>query len=178
MLGMTLAPKLATLVDVLLRRPLRQAYGGAARIVGGVVLEFGFWLLTAPVVAAAVTMFLLGLPFGRRVGWAAQQRDVRRVDWRVALRGLWPQTALGLVLAGLVWLRMPGALWFWSPILVGLIGSIPFAYLTAHPAVGRWLVRWGLCRVPEEAPAAFGLAPPRGLAAQAPAATPAVPAAE
>jgi membrane glycosyltransferase len=178
MLGMTLAPKLATLVDVLLRQPLRRAYGGAARIVGGVVLEFGFWLLTAPVVATAVTLFLLGLPFGRRVGWAAQQRDVQRVDWRVALRGLWPQTVLGLMLAALVWLRMPGALWFWSPILIGLIGSIPFACFTAHPAVGRWLVRRGLCRIPEEAPAAFGLAPLRGLAGQAPAATPAVPAAE
>ncbi|MET0542367.1 MAG: glucans biosynthesis glucosyltransferase MdoH [Variovorax sp.] len=165
-LGMSLAPKLATLVDVLLRASLRRAYGGALRIVGGVVLEFGFWVLTAPVVAVAVTAFLLGLPFGRRVGWAAQQRDVQRIDWQVALRGLWLQTMLGLVLAGFVWLRMPGALWVWSPVLAGLVGSIPFAWLTAHPAVGRWMARWGLCRIPDEAPTAAGAAPLRSLPAR------------
>lgn len=164
MLGMTLAPKLATLADVLLRGSLRRAYGGVVRIVCGALLEFAFWALTAPVVAVAVTLFLLGLPWGRRVGWAAQQRDVQRIDWQVALRGLWPQTLLGLVLAALVALRMPSALWFWSPILAGLVGAIPLACITAHPAVGRWLVRWGLCRIPEETPAAAGLAPLRATA--------------
>jgi membrane glycosyltransferase len=174
MLAMGLAPKLATLVDVLLRRSLRRAYGGAPRIMGGIVLEFVFWLLTAPVVAVAVTAFLFGLPFGRRVGWTAQQRDVQRIDWHVALRGLWPQTLLGLVLGAVVWTRMPGALWFWSPILAGLIGSIPLAWVTAHPAVGRWMVRWGLCRVPEEAPMASGLAPLRRQPAQGQPATSAI----
>lgn len=177
-IGMSLAPKLATLADVLLRGPLRRAYGGAARIVCGAVLEFVFWALTAPVVAMAVTVFLLGLPFGRRVGWAAQQRDVQRIDWQVALRGLWPQTLLGLVLAGLVWWRVPGAVWFWSPVLVGLIGSIPFAWFTAHPVVGRWLVRWGVCRIPEEAPSAVGTTPLRSLTARAPGAAPVARAAE
>lgn len=162
-LGMNLAPKLATLTDVLLRGGLRRAYGGVPRIVCGAVLEFGFWVLTAPVVAVAVTTFLVGLPFGRRVGWAAQQRDVQRIDWTVALRGLWLQTALGLLLAGTVWSRTPGALWFWSPVLVGLIGSIPFAWATAHPAFGRWLLRWGLCRIPEEAPTHTGSAPLRSF---------------
>lgn len=164
MLGMTLAPKLATLADVLLRGSLRRAYGGTLRILCGAAMEFAFWALTAPVCAVAVTLFLLGLPFGRRVGWAAQQRDVQRIDWHVALRGLWPQTLLGLLLGALVWLRMPGAIAFWSPILVGLIGAIPFACLSAHPAVGRWMVRAGLCRIPEEAPATAGLPPLRAPA--------------
>ncbi|MEJ8810523.1 glucans biosynthesis glucosyltransferase MdoH [Variovorax ureilyticus] len=178
MLGMSVAPKLATLVDVLLRGPLRRAYGGAPRIACGFALDFGFWVLTAPVVAVATTGFLLGLPFGRRVGWVAQQREVRRIDWQVALRSLWPQTALGLVLAGAVLARMPGALWFWSPILVALIGSIPFAWLSAHPAVGRWLVRWGLCRIPEEAPTASGPGPLGSAPVPSSVTTPAVPAAE
>ncbi len=162
-LGMNLAPKLATLTDVLLRGRLRRAFGGVPRILGGAVLEFAFWVLTAPVVAVAVTTFMLGLPFGRRVGWAAQQRNVQRIDWQVALRGLWLPTTLGLLLAGLVWSRTPAALWFWSPVLAGLIGSIPFAWATAHPALGRWLLRRGLCRIPEEAPVAAGPAPLRSF---------------
>lgn len=164
--GMSLAPKLATLVAVLLRSASRRAWGGVPRIVGSALLEFAFWLLTAPVMAVAVTAFLLGLPFGRRVGWAAQQRNVQRIDWQVAVRGLWLQTALGLLLAGTVWWRMPGAFWLWLPVLTGLIGSIPFAWLSAHPAVGRWFVRRGLCRIPEEAPAVAGTSPLRGSPAR------------
>ncbi|MDQ8002269.1 MAG: glucans biosynthesis glucosyltransferase MdoH [Pseudomonadota bacterium] len=164
--GMSLAPKLATLAAVLLRSASRRAWGGMPRIVGSALLEFVFWLLTAPVLAVAVTAFLLGLPFGRRVGWAAQQRNVQGIDWQVAVRGLWLQTALGLLLAGTVWWRMPGAFWFWSPVLAGLVGSIPFAWLSAHPAVGRWFVRRGLCRIPEEAPAQAGTSPLRGSPAR------------
>ncbi|RZI92991.1 MAG: glucans biosynthesis glucosyltransferase MdoH, partial [Variovorax sp.] len=152
-LGMSLAPKLATLTDVLLRAPLRRAYGGAARIVAGAALEFVFWMLVAPVVALAVTVFMLGLPFGRRVGWVAQQRIVQGIDWRVALKALWPQTAVGLLLAAVVAWRTPGLLWLWTPVLAGLVGSIPLAWLSAHPAAGRWLVHWGICRIPEETPA-------------------------
>jgi len=164
--GMSLAPKLATLAAVLLRSASRRAWGGVPRIVGSALLEFAFWLLTAPVMAVAVSAFLLGLPFGRRVGWAAQQRDVQRIGWQVAVRGLWLQTALGLLLAGVVWWRMPGAFWLFSPVLAGLVGSIPFAWLSAHPAVGRCFVRWGLCRIPEEAPAAAGASPLRGSPAR------------
>ena len=40
MLAMSLAPKLATLADVLARRDLRRAYGGTARIVTSAFLEF------------------------------------------------------------------------------------------------------------------------------------------
>ena len=61
---------------------------------------------------------------------------------------------------------MPGAFWLFSPVLAGLVGSIPFAWLSAHPAVGRCFVRWGLCRIPEEAPAAAGASPLRGSPAR------------
>ena len=80
-LAMSLAPKLATLADVLARSELRRAYGGTARIVTSVVLEFLFSMLIAPVSAVAVTLFMLGLPFGWRVGWSAQQRDAEGVPF-------------------------------------------------------------------------------------------------
>jgi len=151
MVAMGLAPKLATLVDVLARSELRRAYGGTARIVASVVLELLLSMLIAPFSAVAVTLFILGLPFGRRVGWSAHQRDAEGVPFSIAARRLWPQTMLGVTLAAWFWHVAPSAVWYWAPLILGLVGSIPLAMVTAHPLVGRALGATGLCRVPEEA---------------------------
>jgi len=150
MLAMSLAPKLATLADVMARGPLRRAYGGTARIVAGVFLEFVFSVLIAPISAVAVTLFMLGLPFGRRVGWTSQQRDAGGVTLPMAARKLWPQTLFGILLMAWFWKAAPGVIWYWVPIFAGLTGSIPVAMVTAHPLVGRVLATFGICRIPEE----------------------------
>ena len=158
-LAMGLAPKIATLADVLLRADLRRAYGGVPRIAVGAVLEFFFTMLIAPVSAVAVTIFLFGLPFGRQVGWSAQQRDADGVPLALAARRLWPQTLLGFVFAFWFWQVAPGAVWFWAPFVFGLAAAVPLTTLSAHPALGRVLGAAGLCSVPEE------LAWPEGAAA-------------
>jgi len=48
------------------------------------------------------------------------------------------------------WQTAPGAVWYWVPLFAGLVGSIPFAMVTAHPGFGRALTGLGLCRIPEE----------------------------
>ncbi len=159
---MSFAPKLATLVDVLARPRLRAAFGGAPRIVAGALLETLFTLLIVPICAVSVTLFVIGLPFGRQVGWAAQLRDADGIPFGVALRRLWPHTLVGLAFAGWLAQVAPGALWLGigTPFALGLVGAIPLAMFTAHPAVGRALGRIGLCRIPEEVrpPAAAGSA--------------------
>ena len=150
MLAMSLAPKAATLADVVARRDSRRAYGGTPRIAASAVLEFALSILIAPVCAVAVTFFVLGLPFGRGVTWNAQQRDAEGLPFRAAARRLWLQTVLGIVLAASCWYVAPDAVWFWAPLIVGLAGAIPIAMLTAHPRAGRALVASGVCRVPEE----------------------------
>jgi membrane glycosyltransferase len=155
-LVMSFAPKFATLADVLLRARLRRLYGGVPRIVAGALLELGFSMLMAPVSAVAVTLFMLGLPFGRTIGWTAQRRDAEGVPFAMAARKLWPQTLFGIVVAVWLWRVAPGALWYAMPFLAGLVGAIPIAMLTAHPSVGRALVAAGLCRIPEEAPVPAG----------------------
>ncbi|MGH6693065.1 MAG: glycosyltransferase family 2 protein, partial [Gammaproteobacteria bacterium] len=169
MLAMTFAPKLATLADVLARRDLRRAYGGAARIALGAALEIDFSMLRAPVIAVAVTVFVLRLPFGRRSGWAEQRRDVQHLTLAAAARKLWPQTLAGAALVAWFWHAAPGLIWFWLPIFAGLVGAVPFAMVTAHPAVGRALSARGICRIPEES--SPPLAAPARLLAPYPAAS-------
>lgn len=148
---MSFAPKFATLADVLARSPLRQAYGGTARILVSAFLEMLFSMLIAPISAVAVTLFMLGLPFGREMGWSTQQRDAEGIPFALAARRLWLQTVLGFVFAVCFWRVVPGAVWLWAPFVLGLAGAIPLAMASADPRVGRALAAVGLCRIPEEA---------------------------
>lgn len=66
------------------------------------------------------------------------------------MAGLWPQFLFGGLLAGLLTAFAPGTLPWALPVLVALLGAVPFAVLTAEPALGRWLSRRGLCATPEE----------------------------
>lgn len=149
-MSMIFAPKLAALTDLLLRPEGRRAFGGAPRVVGGVLTEILFSTLLAPVMAIAHTVFMAGLPFGRALVWAPQRRDAHRVGWGLALRRLWPQTLVGL--AALVWLSTTaGAAAMWlSPFFVGALIAVPLAVLTATPGLGLALARVGLWRLPEE----------------------------
>jgi membrane glycosyltransferase len=115
--------------------------------------------MLAPAVALRVTIFLVGLLFKRKVAWSGQNRDAYRLSWGDAARGLWPQTLFGLTLGGsiAVFAGLSTVAWA-SPMIAGLALSIPFAVLTAHPAVGAWAGRAGLCAIPDERTAAPVLA--------------------
>lgn len=150
MMTVNLTPKLAGLIDVALRPEARRAYGGGRVLAVSAVAEFCFALVIGPAMAVAQTIFIAGLPFGRTVRWEPQRRADHSVAFGDALRGLWPQCLLGLVMLTGFALAMPSVLPWTLPVVGGLLLAIPFAWLTARPALGRALTRLGLCAVPEE----------------------------
>ncbi|MEO1000758.1 MAG: glucans biosynthesis glucosyltransferase MdoH, partial [Pseudomonadota bacterium] len=150
MLAVSLVPKIAGWTDVLLTKGGPRRYGGTARFLASGITETFFSMMLAPAVALRVTLFLIGLLFGRSVTWSGQNRDAYVLSWGDAFRGLWPQTVFGAALGLAILSGAPGA-WPWAaPVLAGLIFSIPFAVLTASPALGRAMARAGLCAIPEE----------------------------
>lgn len=150
-LGMVFAPKLASLAIALARPARRQAFGGAGRLLAGALAELLLSSLLAPVLALAHTVFMAGLPFGHAAVWSHQQRRVQHLSAALALRRLWPQTAFGALLAAWLSLRVPTALPGFLPFLLGSLAAVPFAMLSAHPGLGRFLAeRGGLWRIPEE----------------------------
>jgi membrane glycosyltransferase len=157
MLGMSFAPKLLGVLEVLLSPECRRAWGGAGRITGSALLETLFSFVLGPVAAVAHTIFIGGLLFGRQVRWSVQRRDGRTVRWMEAWRGLWPQTLFGLAAALVLLLFAPAVLPWAAPVLAGLLLAVGFARLTSSRALGRRLARFGLCATPEEIepPAAF-----------------------
>ncbi len=158
---MWFAPKIATVIDVLTRPSLRQSFGGGFRFVAGVVTETIFFVMLAPIMWFAHTIFLARLLAGRSVGWGAQARDDHQVPWSLAARQFWPHTLLGASTLGLLALTVPAAIPYALFVAGGPLLSIPLAVVTASPALGRAMVRIGLGRLPEET------APPQEMAALA-----------
>ncbi|MEM6487575.1 MAG: glucans biosynthesis glucosyltransferase MdoH [Pseudomonadota bacterium] len=151
MLTMSFVPKIAGLLDVALTPGGVARYGGRARFAAGAVGEALFSVLLAPVMALSVTIFLVGLLFGRRVMWGGQRREAYGLAWAEAAEAYWPQTLLGLAIAALT-LGISGVgLFLWAaPLVLGLALAIPFAVLTASPRVGGWCAGLGLAAVPDE----------------------------
>ncbi len=151
MFAISLAPKLMGLLDVALTRGGAARYGGRLRFALGGLLEALFSILMAPVVAFRVTLFLIGLVCGRSVIWGGQNRDAYRLTWADAARELWPQTLFGLgLLASIGLVKGLDTVAWAGPMIAGLVLAIPFAVLTAHPRLGRWLERLGLCASPDQ----------------------------
>ncbi|MDF1793726.1 MAG: glucans biosynthesis glucosyltransferase MdoH [Thalassobaculaceae bacterium] len=150
MMTITFAPKIMGVLDIMLSAAKRRRYGGGPRMVAGFVVEMLFGMLVAPVVAVAQTIFITGIIFGRRITWNAQMRDPRVVRWGQALSTLWPQTLIGIAVAGILAVHAPGMLPWAAPIVVAWVLAVPFAVGSAAPGLGRLLQRWRLCAVPEE----------------------------
>ena len=151
MLLMIFAPKVASGLDVLLGREARQSYGGAALFLTNLAAEFLFSLLLSPIMALSQTMFLVRLFVLRRGGaWNSQMRERHAVPWSRALRDLWPHALVGCLFLGVVAATRPDAIGFALLTAAGLALSVPFAVMTAEPAIGAMFSRWGIGRIPEE----------------------------
>ena len=151
MFGVSLVPKLMGLLDIALTPGGAARYGGRLRFAVSGLVEALFSILMAPIVAFRVTLFLIGLAFGKSIIWGAQNRDAYSLGWKDATKGLWPQTLFGFTLVvAILSLAGPATLPWAAPMMAGLCLAIPFAVFTAHPKFGAWTKRIGLCAVPEE----------------------------
>jgi membrane glycosyltransferase len=154
---MWLSPKLATFIDVLTRAKERWSFGGTGRFLLSAAAETVFSLLLAPIMWFGHTLFLARMPLRRTVGWAAQMRDDHAVPLGLAWRALWPHTLVGTGVLVILALTHPAAIPYALPLAAGLALAIPLAVITAIPAVGAALVRWGIGRLPEETAAPVAL---------------------
>jgi membrane glycosyltransferase len=166
---MWFAPKIATVIDLLLKPDDRRAFGGAVRIIVNFAVETAYSIVLCPILWISHTIFLVGLLFNSEIGWIGQVRDDHAVPFRLALTSLWPQTLIGWIAIALVASTQPAALPYVLCLAGGPALAVPFAMLTAWPALGRLAVRIGIGRLPEEI-----TTPEELLSLSLPAVTPAV----
>ncbi len=144
------APKLAGYAQALIRPDVAAPYGGRAAFVRGAAAEFAFMQLFEPLSMLNKAMFLVTLPFGRRTGWAPQNRADRGIAWADAARLLWPHMLIGLALTAAFAGLSATALLLALPFTLGLVLAIPLCVLSADPGVSAWLRRRGIAATPEE----------------------------
>jgi membrane glycosyltransferase len=147
-LGMYFSPKIIGVIEALIWS--RQAYGGAARLLIGAVVEIIFTILFVPVAMYAAAYFIIALVSGRTITWSGQQRDSHIVSWKEALTAFWQPTVFGLFLLILLWSSAPGAIPWFLPFLASLVLVIPFAVVTSSRKLGEYAARWKICTTPEE----------------------------
>ncbi|WP_294537526.1 glucans biosynthesis glucosyltransferase MdoH [uncultured Rhodoblastus sp.] len=149
-LAFYLTPKLAGFFDAILQRGGLARYGGSLRFGAGVLAETFCSFIIGAATNLNITLLLATLPFGRKIEWGAQSRDVHGVSWRAATRAFWPHLLFGVVVVGVAAAFAP-KLALWSlPLTAGYFLAIPFAVASASPKIGRWFFTRGLCGTPEE----------------------------
>lgn len=149
-MALLLLPKVWGLI-ALVRDPFRRRrQGGWLGSVGSVLLETFVSVLIAPLMMLYHSRFVITTLLGRSVQWNAQNRDDDGTSFGDAFREHWPHTALGVGAAAALWVFAPSLLPWFSPILAGLVLSIPLAMFLGSSAVGRTLRDRGLLLVPEE----------------------------
>jgi membrane glycosyltransferase len=162
MMLMTFAPKIATVIDVLLTPALRRAYGGGLVFAANIAVETLFMLLLAPLIALSHTIFMTRLFIFRDGGtWTSQTRQSHAVPWSMAFTKMWPQTLAGIAVLAIVAHKSPQDFTFALLGTAGLVLAPAFAVITASPALGRLFARIGICHLPEEKIVPGTLAPLR-----------------
>ncbi len=147
---MYLAPKIAGLIDAVLTPGEIKRFGGGLRFASSAALELVFSFFQGAVSTIRTSIFMVGLLFGKSIVWSGQQRDAAGLTWGGAARALWPQTMFGaIVLSALYWIS-PAVLVWSLPLTAGYVLAIPFAVVTASPALGRFMRANGVAGIPED----------------------------
>ena len=152
-------PKVLALIDLALDPPRRRAFGGMVHATLGAVAETAFSALHAPLQMlwhsqfVAASLLLLG------VHWGPQKRAADGIAWSLALRRHWLHTAIGLIWGWAIWRLDRLTFWWFAPVVVGMVLSIPMSVLTSRASLGKKARQLGLFLTPEET------APPPELAA-------------
>ncbi len=154
LLGVTAAvlylPKLLGLTLALTDRSLRKGCGGATGLFKSVAAETVLSMLLSPVMMMIQTRFVLDVLFGRDSGWNAQNRSEEALPFAVPLRRHALHVLTGLLFGVLSFtISWPTFFWF-LPIVIGLVSAPVVSWATGLPALGRWMWRANIFRIPEE----------------------------
>jgi membrane glycosyltransferase len=148
---LSVTPKIAGVIDVVLTRGAIRSYGGPLRFGLSALIELLASMIMAPIVAVYISVFLIGLLFGRSVTWSGQNRDRLGVSLGTAVKAMGLQTLIGVLLATIITILIGGYSILWAlPVVAGLSLAIPFTVFTASQRFGYWTTRLGLFAIPEE----------------------------
>jgi membrane glycosyltransferase len=143
-------PKVLSLVDLARDWPRRKEFGGLLNATGGVICETIFSTLHAPLLMLWHTRFVLTNIAGISVGWTTQNREADGTAWLYAIQRHWGHTLIGLLWGWFTWQLDPGLFWWFTPVLAGMVFSVPLSVMTSRRGLGARAKTIGLFLTPEE----------------------------
>ena len=96
------------------------------------------------------TRFVITNIAGISVGWTTQRRDADGTDWLYAVQRHWGHMLIGVVWGWFTWKLDPGLFWWFTPVLAGMVFSVPLSVLTSRRSLGARAKSLGLFLTPEE----------------------------
>lgn len=149
-MAVLLAPKLLAYIAMLFNHKITKESGGAWRLGASVLLETLIGGLIAPISMMIQTSVIFSIMRGHDSGWNVQRRDDGHVPLREVIKNYWFFTAFGLVLSVGAWMVSPSLFLWMTPVLLGLMFSIPLVAWTSSRAMGQKFRQAGLLLIPEE----------------------------
>ncbi len=145
-------PKLVSIVVTLGRSDEVAFYGGRLRLILSAFLEMVFSALLAPINMIFNSKFVVFTLLGQGVSWVTQKRDSTDdgSDWREAIITHAGQTAFGLIWGVSCFILWPVFFWWLSPVVLGLVLSIPMSIFLSRADLGRRARALGIFLTPEE----------------------------
>ncbi|MGA7974599.1 MAG: glucans biosynthesis glucosyltransferase MdoH [Pseudolabrys sp.] len=143
-------PKLLALLLMLREREARQRYGGANRLILGVLVENVMSTVIAPIFMLSHSWFVANILLGRKISWGAQPRGGDGIPLGRALSAFAPHSVIGLAAGLAVWRWMPSVFWWYLPLLIGPALAGLLAWATSKARWGNRARRSGLFLVPSE----------------------------
>ncbi len=150
-MGFLLAPKVMAFFVMLGSPEDRRLFGGAWRAFLSMMLEIALSALVAPVLMLNQVWALISILAGRDSGWNAQHREEGDITFEDAANHHLGDTAVGVFLGVAAWSASANTFLWMLPVIVGLVGCIPFATWTARRHLGERARAAGLLVTPEEA---------------------------
>lgn len=149
-LALLFLPKILATSGMLFKPALRKGFGGTRSLLLGSGLETILSMLLAPSIMVSHTLMVLSILLGRAVGWGNQNRETDGTPWGEAFKFHLAPTLLGVFWTYIaVWIGNTFALWM-SPILAGLLLTVPVSVWTSRTRYGKWLANYKILSTPEE----------------------------
>jgi membrane glycosyltransferase len=130
-MGLLIAPKLLAFILVGMQSRVRRQFGGAFRILGGLVIETFLSGLIAPVMMIFQSTAVGEILLGRDAGWQVQRRDDGGLSRSELIRRYTLPTLFGIAMAAIAYAVSLPLLFWMAPVIAGLLLCIPIALLSS-----------------------------------------------
>jgi membrane glycosyltransferase len=145
-------PKIIGVILTVQDKKRAARFGGVGPVIISALLENVFSALLAPINMLFNSKFVVYTLLGQGVSWVTQKRgsDDDDTDWREAILTHSPHIIFGAVWGVSSFIISPPFFWWLSPVLAGLVLSIPISIGLSKMSLGQKAREWKIFLTPEE----------------------------